>query len=152
MDDIDVGGTPGGLGTFLAGLALSAVAAWFFVDSVRVVSRGGGWFSGWAGGGGAGVIFLPLLVGVIGLFYNSRKIWPWILCGIGIVILFIEILSGLNFFINLKLSHLLIMLVSFAAGIGMILRSVKAMENRDRRPPWQDAIDDLGGDGASRSR
>ena len=34
---IKVGGTSGGFGTFLAGVALAAVSAWFFVDSVSVV-------------------------------------------------------------------------------------------------------------------
>ena len=143
MSDLnEVGGTPGGLGTFLAGSALAAVSAWFFVDSVRVTSFGNGWISGFAGGS-AGVVFLPLLVGVIGLFYNARKVWPWAVSIIGVVILTIEILSRLQFFFNLKLSHLLIMLVSFAAGIGLILRSLKAASGTNDRPPWQDAIDEL---------
>lgn len=138
----NVGGTPGGLGTFLAGSALAAVSAWFFVDSVRVTSFGGGYMSGFVGGS-TGVVFLPLVVGVIGLFYNARKVWPWAVSIIGVAILAIEILSSLRFFFNLKLSHFLIMLVSFAAGIGLILRSLQASRNDAGRPPWQDAIDEL---------
>ena len=125
------GGTPGGLSMFLAGSALAAVSAWFFIDSVRVTSFGHGWMSGMVGGS-TGVVFLPLVVGVIGLFYDARKLWGWVLFGVGFAILIIEILSRLDFFMNLKLSHLLIMLVSFAAGIGLILRSLRTMPSPPR--------------------
>lgn len=142
MHDLnDVGGTRGGLGTFLAGTALAGVSAWFFVDAVRVTSFGGGWVSGLAGGRSSGIVFLPLLVGAIGLFYDAKKIWPWIVAGIGVAIIAIEVLSSLNFWFNLKLSHFLIMLISFSAGIGLVLRSLKRFEPTDSKPPWQDAID-----------
>jgi hypothetical protein len=140
------GGTPGGLGTFFAGAALAAVSAWFFVDSVRVTTYGNGWISGRFGGGGsAGVVFLPLLVAVIALFYDARKAWAWLLFGVGGVVIAVEILSRLQFFVNLKLSHLLIMLVSFGAGIGLILRSLRAIRaDPDSTPPWKEALDSFG--------
>jgi len=123
------GGSPGGLGLFLSGLALSLVSTYFFVDSVRVTTFGrgivSGGFGGWGGTGSAAIVFLPLLVAVVGLFYDASKAWAWILFGAGILILMAEILSRLEFFINLKLSHLLIMLVSFAAGLGLMLRSLR---------------------------
>ncbi len=103
---------------------------YFFVDSVRVTTFGrgvvSGGFGGWGGTGSTAVVFLPLFVAVVALFYDASKTWAWALFGVGIFILFAEILSRLEFFINLKLSHLLIMLVSFAAGLGLILRSLKA--------------------------
>lgn len=89
------------------------------------------------------MVFLPLLVGVIGLFYNAETIWPWAVSAVGVVVLFVEILSRMQFFFNLKLSHLLIMLLSFAAGVGLILRSLQSSKDVDQRPPWQDAIDQL---------
>jgi hypothetical protein len=124
------GGTPGGIGLFLSGAVLSFVSVYFFVDSVRVTTFGrgivSGGFGGWGGTGSAAIVFLPLLVAVIALFYDASKRWAWGLFGLGIFILMAEILSRLEFFINLKLSHLLIMLVSFGAGIGLILRSLRA--------------------------
>ena len=138
----DVGGTPGGLGTFLAWSALAAVSGWFFVDSVRVTSYGNWWISGNAGGS-AGVVFLPLAIGIVGLFYDAKKVWPWIVAAVGVAVLGIEVLSRLQVFFNLKLSHLLIMMISFFAGIGLILRSVRAMNKSDGRAPWQDAVDQL---------
>lgn len=133
------GGSPGGLGVFLAGCALSITSAWFFVDSVRVTTFGAGWMSGLVGGS-TGVVFLPLLAGVIALFYDARKLWGWVLFAVGFAILVVEILSRLQFFLNLKLSHLLIMLVSFGAGIGMILRSLRSMSGPDDEPPWREAL------------
>lgn len=85
-------------------------------------------------------MFLPLLVGVIGLFYDARKVWAWVVFLAGFAILVIEILSRLDFFFNLKLSHLLIMLVSFGAGIGLILRSLRSLSGPDDQPPWRDAF------------
>lgn len=114
----------------MAGAALSLVSIYFFVDSVRVTTFGrgivSGGFGGWGGTGSTAVVFLPLFIAVVALFYDASKTWPWGLFGLGIFILMAEILSRLEFFINLKLSHLLIMLVSFAAGLGLILRSLKA--------------------------
>jgi hypothetical protein len=133
------GGSQGGLGTFVAGCALAVVSAYFFVDSVRVTSYGGGWISRITGGS-TGIVFLPLLVGVVWLFYDARRIGAWIVFVAGFAILIVEILSRLDFFFNLKLSHLLIMLVSFGAGIGLILRSLRSISGPDDSPPWQDAF------------
>lgn len=133
------GGSPGGLVSFVAGCALAAVSAWFFVDSVRVTSYGGGWVSRFAGGNN-GVVFLPLLIGVVWLFYDARKLGAWIVFLAGVAVILIEILSRLDFFFNLKLSHLLIMLISFGAGLGLILRSLRSLQGPDDTPPWRDAL------------
>lgn len=127
--DINVGGTSGGFGTFLGGAALSAISAWFFVDSVRVSSRGFGWISNALGGstGSAGIVFLPLFLAIVGLFVDARKKWPWALFAVGVTVLAVEILSRITFWFDLKLSHFLIMLAGFAAGLGMIIRSLRAM-------------------------
>jgi len=125
------GGTPGGLNVFVGGAALSAVSAWFFVDSVRVTTYGNGWVSRGLGGiggtGSMGVIFLPFFIGVVALFYDASKKWGWALMGIGLAVIVVEILSRLRFFLDLKLSHLMIMLISFAAGLGLMLRALRSM-------------------------
>ncbi len=129
-NDIKVGGTSGGFGTFLAGVALAAVSAWFFVDSVSVVSGGYGMISrGFGGGsrGSAGVVFLPLFISVVWLFVDAKKPWPWALFAVGVTVLLVEILSSLRFWFDLKLSTFLIMLFGFAAGLGMIIRSMRSM-------------------------
>ena len=128
MDLEKPGGTSGGLGTFAAGTALALAGTWFFVDAVRVTTYGSGMISrGLGGSAGAGVIFLPLFVAVIALFVDSQKTWAWALGAFGLAIIVIEVLSQLRFFFDQKLSHFLIMLVTVAAGIGLVIRSLKQM-------------------------
>jgi len=125
------GGTPGGIGLFLMGAGLALISAWFFVDSVRVVSGGFGWISRGAGlgadTGSIGILFLPFVIAVGALFYDASKAWAWGLFGISLLIIVVEVLSRMRFFVDLKLSHLLLMLGSFAAGCGLMLRSLREL-------------------------
>lgn len=72
-----------------------------------------------------GIVFLPFFVGIVALFYNAKKGWAWDVTRIGLAILIIEILSRLRFLMNMKTSHLMIMLVTFAASAGLMLRSYR---------------------------
>lgn len=130
------GGTEGGVAMFAVGLGLSALAIYLFFDSVRVTTAGGmisGMFAGrgrGAGGGAGmwettsmGLIFVPFLLGVVILFWDATKKWGWWLMYIGLAVIVIEVLSRIRFLMTAKLSHLLGMMVLFAAGVGFILRS-----------------------------
>ena len=125
------GGTDGGVGMFFIGLTLAVLAVYLFFDSVRVTTAIG-LLSGFFGGGGGGlwrttsmgIIFVPFLIAVIGLFYDARRKWAWWLLYIGIAVIAIEILSHIRFYVNAKLTHLLGMMVLFSAGIGLMLRSL----------------------------
>lgn len=134
------------MGKFLLGLVLAAVSLYFFFDSVRVDTRGSGLISGglrgMRGGGGGGrgggmwettsmgIIFMPFMIGLIALFYDSTKKWAWGLSLIGVAIIVIEILSRIRFDMTVKVSHLMIMFVTFAAGAGLMLQSYRD-ERRD---------------------
>lgn len=125
------GGTDGGVGMFFIGLGLAVLAVYLFFDSVRVTTEIGlisGFFGARAGGLGQttsmGLIFIPALIAVIGLFYDARRRWAWWLLYLGIAIIGIEILSHIRFYLNAKLTHLMGMLVLFGAGIGLMLRSL----------------------------
>ena len=72
-----------------------------------------------------GIVFLPFFVGIVALLYNAKKGWAWDVTWISIAILIIEMLSRLRFLMNMKTSHLMIMLVTFAAGAGLMLRSYR---------------------------
>lgn len=126
------GNTDGGVPEFLTGFVLASVALYFFLDSVRISTDGAGLFSGLMGArGGAGwrettstgIVFLPWLLGTIALFVDARKSWAWWLMGIGLGIIVVEILSRVRFLLTMKASHLLIMMVAFAAGAGLVIRS-----------------------------
>ncbi len=165
--NIRPGGSEGGVGKFLLGAVLSAVSLYFFFDSVHVTTRGSGWVSsglrGFRGGGGGGgrglwettsmgIVFLPFFIGIVALFYDAKKKWAWVVTWIGLAIIVIEIVSRIRFLLEIKTSHLMIMLVTFAAGSGLMLQSYRD----DRRAERQRRDDerDLGlgegpGDGGS---
>lgn len=144
------GGTEGGIGMFMGGFALAAGSLWFFFDSVLITAGGRGWVTGmmhgWRqhdGGGGMhgwqtasmGIIFVPFLCGVFALFYDASKKWAWYLTYFGIFVLVVEILSRIQFVLNMKTSHLLLMLGTFAAGTALMFKSYSSMpELLDEEP------------------
>lgn len=143
------GGTDGGLNQFLIGFGLAALAVYLFFDSVRVVTDGGGLLSGMmrgrGGGGGGmghttsmGILFIPFFIGVFSLFVNARQKWAWGLTYLGIAILAIEIASRFRFYINTKLTHLLLMLVLFAAGTALMFRSYNDVAAEQSGPDSED--------------
>lgn len=127
------GGTSGGEGLFLGGIVLVGLGFWFLLDSVRVVSGGYGVFGRMMSGGRAGlettsmgIIFVPFVIGVAALFFDARKRWAWVLSGLGFILLVIEILSRIQFVMNVKTSHMLLILVMIAAGAGLMAKAYRS--------------------------
>ena len=140
------GGRPGGAGLFFFGLALAIGGLWLLFDSVHATTAPMGLLSGWMRGfGGAwettsqAVVFVPFLLGVGLLFYESRWKAGWVLLGLGLIVLLVEILSRLRFFMNVKLTALLLMLGLIAAGTALMLRSL-----RDFGPPDEEVGEEEG--------
>ena len=137
------GGTPGGGGMFLSGLGLSGLSVYLFFWSV-MVHTGEGMISrmahGMYGGGGGrlgettatAILFVPFVLGVITLFYDVQKKWGWWLIYVGIVVLAVDILSRIRFVMNMRLIHLLGLMVLFAAGAGLMLRSYRDQSPKER--------------------
>ncbi|NNE93273.1 MAG: hypothetical protein HKN23_16645 [Verrucomicrobiales bacterium] len=139
------GGREGGELTFIFGLLLTGVGLWLFFDSVRITSGHGGLISGMMGGrrgGGAGgmgggfrettsmgILLVPLFIGVVALFFDAKKTWAWVMTGLGIAILAIEIVSRFRPHFEWKASHAIMMLVMIAGGLGMMLRGYLADRN-----------------------
>ncbi|MFM8892731.1 MAG: hypothetical protein ACKOTB_14135 [Planctomycetia bacterium] len=128
------GGTPGGTWLFFFGLTLAAAGLWFFLSNVHVVTRDVGAFSGafsrgLFGGGmpaaSTGIVFAPIFIGLVILFYDARLKWGWALFYTGLAIIVIEILSRIQFLMQMRTSNLLLMMGMVAAGIGMMLRSFR---------------------------
>jgi hypothetical protein len=116
------GGTSGGVGTFLAGVAMVVAGGYLLLTRVSVTS--GGWrFYGY---NAFGLSLLPLLIGIGVLFYNGRSIAGWFLTGAGAVIIFVGIISNLNiYFQPTSLFDTLVMLGLLAAGVGLVARSLR---------------------------
>jgi uncharacterized protein len=118
------GGTSGGLGMFLAGAAMVVAGGYLLLTRVSVVN--GGWM--FYGYNAFGLSMLPLLVGIGMLFYNGRSIIGWLLTGAGAVIIVAGILANLHiYFQPTSLFDTLVMLGLLAGGIGLVVRSLRAM-------------------------
>ncbi len=117
------GGTPGGIGTFIAGAAMIVAGGWLLMNQVTVSS--GVWEL--FGINAFGLSLLPLVIGIGLLFFNGKSLPGWILTGAGTVIIFIGIISQLHiFFRPTSLFNTLVMLGLIAGGIGMVARSLRS--------------------------
>jgi hypothetical protein len=116
------GGTPGGVGTFIAGAVMVVAGGYLLLTRVTVAS--GGWTL-W-GYNAFGLSLLPLLVGIGMLFFNGRSIGGWALTGAGAVIIVAGILANLHiYFQSTSLFDTLVILGLLAAGIGLVARSLR---------------------------
>ena len=117
------GGTPGGLGEFVVGLAMAAAGGYLVTQQVTVTS---GYWMVW-GHNAFGLSLLPLLFGVGLLFFNSRSVLGWILLIAGAAIILAGILMNLQiYFQSTSLFNTLTMLVLLFGGLGLIARSLRS--------------------------
>lgn len=125
------GGTSGGLGMFFGGLALVVAGAYLLLMRVSVVS--GGWqFYGYSA---FGMSLFPLLIGIGVLFYDGRSVIGWFLTAGGALIILVGIVANLHiYFQPTSLFDTLMMLGALAGGIGLVARSLRAIDNPDSAP------------------
>lgn len=117
------GGTPGGTGTFFAGLAMAVGGGYMLTQRVTVTS--GFWSFG--GAHSFGLSLLPLVVGAGMLFFDGKSKAGWLLTTAGAVIILAGILLNLRiYFEPTSLFDTLVMLLLLAGGIGLLARSLKA--------------------------
>ena len=116
------GGTPGGLGTFFAGLAMIVAGGYLLLTTVTVSS--GHWIL-W-GYSAFGLSLIPLLIGVGMLFFNGKSVAAWVLTGAGALVILAGIIANLRIYFGpASLFDTLVMLVLLAGGIGLIARSLR---------------------------
>ena len=119
------GGTSGGIGMFFGGAALVVAGAYLLLTRVSVVS--GGWL--FYGYNAFGLTLFPLLIGIGILFYNGRSILGWLLTAAGALIILVGIVANLHiYFQPTSLFDTLLMLGLLAGGIGLVARSLRAIE------------------------
>jgi len=95
------GGTDGGTGTFLIGLAMMIA-------------------------GGYGMILIPFIFGVGLVFYNSRNWIGWLLAIGSVIALVAGVIANLTLqFGRLNAFDLLVILVLLFGGVGLFLRSLR---------------------------
>jgi hypothetical protein len=120
------GGTPGGLGTFLAGSAMVVAGGYLLLTRVTVSS--GLWML-W-GYNAFGLSLVPLLVGIGILFFDGRSLIGWVLTAAGALIILVGIIANLHvYFMPTSLFDTLLILGLLAGGLGLVARSLRAQGN-----------------------
>jgi hypothetical protein len=129
---VGAGGTPGGIGTFLLGFALACAGGWLLTNQVTVSSE---YF---ASGflvpllnyrmNAFGLSLVPFIIGIGFIFFNAKSFAGWLLTVAGLVIILAGILMSLHiYFQPTSLFNTLLMLTLLFAGLGLIIRSLKAI-------------------------
>ena len=124
------GGTPGGVGDFVAGTILTLIGLYLISTQVRVTTGFFGWrFGGGFMGGGVsafGLTMIFLIIGVVLIFANGKSIAGWILSGGAILFTLVGIIASLQvYFQSTTLFVALGMFILLAAGIGLIIRGIR---------------------------
>jgi hypothetical protein len=118
------GGTPGGLGSFLAGLAMVISGGYLLLTRVTVTS---GLWHLW-GYNAFGLSLVPLLIGIGVLFFDGRSVLGWLLTAAGALIIVMGIMAILGvYFRPTSLFDTLMILGLLAAGIGLVARSLRPL-------------------------
>lgn len=118
----DVGGTPGGIGEFLIGFAMSCTGGYLLSTQVTVV----GSYWDFYGGNTFGITLIPMLIGVAMLFWNGRSIIGWLLTVAGALFILAGVIANMHiYFRPTSLFNTLLMLVLLVGGLGLIARSLK---------------------------
>lgn len=117
------GGTPGGIIEFVIGLAMTVAGAYLLTNQVTVTS---GFWRMW-GYNTFGLSLVPLIFGIVFVFFNGRSIIGWLLVFIGVVIIGAGVLMNLQiYFQPTSLFNTIIMLILLFGGIGLIGRAIVA--------------------------
>lgn len=117
------GGTPGGLGTFLAGAVMVVAGGYLLLARVTVTT---GYWRFW-GYDAFGLSLFPLLIGIGLLFFNGRSLAGWALTAAGALIILVGLIANLSvYFRPTSLFDTLMMLGLLAAGLGLVARSLAA--------------------------
>ena len=117
------GGTAGGVGEILFGGALALAGAYLLTNQVTVST---GYWQLW-GHSAFGLSLLPLLIGIGILFYDGRSAPGWILTAAAAVIIVVGIITNLQvYFRPTSLFNTLLMLGLLAAGLGLVVRALRA--------------------------
>lgn len=77
------------------------------------------------GGGGFGLLLIPLMVGIGWMFYDSKNRAGWVITAGSCAMIFFAILSSLRMnFANIPLLSLIMMLLPFAIGGALLLKGM----------------------------
>jgi hypothetical protein len=123
------GGTEGGVGRFLIGLAMFLVGGYLLLASIHVTSGfglGHGLYNfGW-GSITTGMVLVPFIFGVGFIFYNSKSLVGWALAGGSLLALVFGVVTSVRLTLRaMSAFELLTILVLVFGGLGLFLSSLR---------------------------
>ena len=118
------GGTPGGAGEFLIGLAMMAAGIYMVFDHVTVHTSFWHFFGSTRSSFGA--TLLPLLGGIGVLSFNGRSVLGWALAAGGLLLIVLGVLMNLDvYFQPTSLWTTIVMFGLIAAGLGLFAKALR---------------------------
>lgn len=127
------GGTSGGLGQFFIGLIMLCGGFYLLLNSISVSANygfGATLFSFSGYGITSGMIMIPFMFGVGIMFYNGKNPLGWLLTIGSITALVFGVISSIRFsFRAMSAFDLIVILTLTVGGLGLFLRSLKAIDN-----------------------
>ena len=129
-DKRGAGGSQGGIGQFLIGIAMMCGGFYMLLNSITVSSHFGlGYhlYSFGRIGVTSGMILIPLIFGIGVIFYDSRKWYGWLLSLGSLIALIFGVISSIHFrFRPMSVFDLIVILVLSFGGLGLFLRSLRS--------------------------
>jgi hypothetical protein len=126
----DAGGTRGGAGRFLLGLAMMCGGFYLLFQAIVVTSSFGlgsqlfGW-SGYSVTGG--MVLVPFVIGVAMVFYNAKNYLGWLLALGALTALFFGVIVSVQFNLrSMSAFNLIVILVLATGGLGLFLGSLRS--------------------------
>lgn len=129
------GGSKGGFGQFFAGLGMMGVGFYLLLSKIMVSSSFGMGHSLYryshASSGmnlsvTTGTIFIPMIIGIMWIFYDAKSIWGWALSVISLAAMIFGVITSLKISMQHMTSFdLIVILVLAFGGAGLFARSLK---------------------------
>lgn len=103
--------------------ALLLIVGIFILSRKIVVTSGFFGYTLWGMHMGFGLVVLPLIIGIIWLFYNPKSLWAKILSILGAIFIIVSIVlnTGIHL-VSMTLYDYIIIIGMIAAGIGLLFR------------------------------
>lgn len=122
------GGTPGGVGAFLLGVAMVVAGGYLLLTSIRVYGYGLGHGLYNVGGVGinSGMILIPFIIGIVIIFYDREKWYGWFIAGASLLALIVGVIASIRLSLTgMSAFDVIVILVLLFGGIGLVLAGVR---------------------------
>ena len=109
---------------FFIGVILLGVGLFMLSKRVMVHSS----WNAWRIGGfnlSSGTVTIPLIIGIIWYFFNSKSIWPKVIITLGILIIVVAIIMSIRInFVTTSMFDYILIFGMAAAGSGLLLKTL----------------------------